>query len=332
MDVRIWGRARTLTLLLSFLGVMLAGLAHAGTLTVTAPNNGSFLGRTNAIRFQLKQARVQAKVTAVASLNSNPSQKITVEQNFTPNADGEVDGQLTLNFNEGTPEGEYTITVSVNEPNNSYNTETRNVTVDTTRPVFIEVSPLTGSFVGGTVLIRARINEPNIKEWRVTVNNNNIPNNSGSTSNLEVRWDTSGIKNDGPQTITISVKDEADNETSRTVNVTLDRVRPSATILTPNGITPIRQQSNIPVAIDVSDQFERSIDVTGIEVILQTLDGRFIQRVSRVSSRNNGNATQWSGRIRWNKSLPTVFRMIVNITDKAGNVAIQQSVVVRYGS
>lgn len=203
--------------------------------------------------------------------------------------------------------------------------------IDTEKPQFLEVNPLGDSFVRGIVSIRVKLKEPNLKEWRVQVNGTNIPNNSGTSTNFEVRWDTSGILKDGPQTITITAKDQANNETSKSISVTLDRIAPTSTILTPTGSGSVRQNTNIPVAIDIKDQFANSVDFTGIDVILQKMDGSFIQRVSRVSINAAAQTLHWSGRIRWTKTLPSQFKMIVNVTDRAGNVAVQQTVIVSYG-
>lgn len=303
-------------------------LAWAGILTVTSPNNGDFLGRTNTIKFNLKQCVVKAKVTAVVSRDSNPSETIVVTKDFEPDNDGNVTGELTLNFNPATPEGDYTIAVSVTEPGNSYNSETRNVVVDTVLPKFLEFNPTSNSFVRGVVPIRVKLEEPNIKEWRVQVNNQDIPNNSGDSDIFEVNWDSDSVQLDGAQTINVTTKDKANNEASQSITITLDRVSPIGTVLAPNPGTQIRPRSNIPVAINVIDQFNGSIDVNGVDVLLLDLAGNEIGRVARRAASANGTILNWTGRIRWKQNLPAQFRMVVRTRDRAGNVGVPQEIAI----
>lgn len=307
--------------------VLVAQIAWAGTLTVTSPNNGDFLGRTNSIRFNIRDSVVQVTVRATVTRDSNPSERIQVERRFTPDGDGRITGDLQLNFNEGTPEGNYTIRVEAIEPNNPYNTETRNVVVDTKNPRFLEFNPINGSFVRGVVPIRVRLDEPNLKEWRVQIGSQDIPNNSGSQPSFTVPWDTQNVIRDGAQTINIKVDDEANNSVTKAINVTLDRVAPAIQILAPT-VTPINPRTDIPVAININDQFESSILQPGVTVQLRTMSGQFIAHVARRGTRVSGSTLQWTGRIRWQNNLPGQFKMVVTAVDRAGNRAATQEVVV----
>lgn len=308
---------------------VVSSAAFAGTLTVTSPNDGDFLGRTNTVKFQLRQAVVKAKVTATASRDANPNETIVVTQDFEPDTDGNVNGSLNLNFNPATPEGDYTITVTVTEPGNSYNQEVRHVVVDTVLPKFLEFNPINNAFVKGVVPIRVKLEEPNLKEWRVQVNSQDIPNNSGDLETFEVDWDSNSVQFDGQQTIGITVKDKANNEASQNITITLDRVAPVSSILAPNPGTEIRPRSNIPVVVNFADQFTGSINVSGISIELQDLDGHLIGLVARRSAAASGTTLNWTGRIRWKTNLPETFKMVVKCRDRAGNVGVNQVITIR---
>src|SRR6185436_16276420 len=120
----------------------------------------------------------------------------------------------------------------------------------------------------GIVTITVLVQEPNFKDYRVTINGNDIPNNTGETLNngeFTVTWDTNGIQLDGTQTIGIRLRDLANNEDNRTITVTLDRVKPSVNIVQPRSDTSLRRGSNVSVAVDVTDVSTTSVDITGIE-------------------------------------------------------------------
>ncbi|MBX7131874.1 MAG: hypothetical protein K1X67_04255 [Fimbriimonadaceae bacterium] len=311
----------------SALAFVVASAAMAGTLTVTSPNNGDFLGKTNTLRFNIRNSVVQVTVRATVTRDANPSEKITVEKRFTPDGDGKITGDIALNFNEGTPEGNYTIKVEAIEPNNAYNTETRNVVVDTKVPEFFEFNPITNSFVKGVVPIRVRLNEPNLKEWRVQIGSQDIPNNSGNQPNFTVFWDSANVQRDGQQTINIKVDDEANNSVTKSITVTLDRIAPVIQVLGPTA-TPVNPGTDIPVAININDQFERSILQPGVTVVAKTMDGQFIANVARKGTRTSGNTLQWTGRIKWQNNLPGKFKIVVTAVDRAGNRGASQEVVV----
>ncbi len=76
--------------------------------------------------------------------------------------------------------------MTVNEPNNPYNEVRLNVLVDVKRPEFLDYSPNNGSFVKGTVKIQASIRETNVRDWQVRVNEEDIPNNTGTGNTVTV--------------------------------------------------------------------------------------------------------------------------------------------------
>jgi hypothetical protein len=319
--------------LLCFLTV--TAVAMAGSLTVTSPTEGAYLGTSNQLKFIIRNATLEVTVRAVVT---GPTGSTTIEQRFTPNPEGRIDSQLALNFSSSSPQGAYTIQVTATEPGNTYNTVLLNVNVDVTAPKFLEFSPNQGAFVNGSVPIYVKLDEPNVKEFRVQINNQDIPNNTGGSEEIvngafTVNWDTSGIERDGPQTITVRVKDLADNEATQTMNVTLDRVAPVATIVYPRSNSRLNPASTISVVVDIRDFSSSSVDVTGIDVILTRPDGSFIARVPRSSFRSaSGNVMRWSGRVRWRAgALTPQVKIRVNTVDKAGNVANMQETLIRIG-
>lgn len=315
--------------LLALVVLLAAALASAQTFNVTAPVEGAFLGLNNEVRFLIKGAQQEVRVRVRAT---GPGGTTEVEGRFTPNADGDIDRSLTLNFSESTPEGAFVIEVTATEPGQTYTPITRNVTVDVTKPKFLTFSPLAGSFVSGIVPIRVVLDEPNVEEWRVQVNNQDIPNNTGTSQSFVVNWDTAGITQDGSHTITIRVRDKADNEATQSINVTLDRVPPVISIQFPRSDSNILPRNDFPVVVDVVDGAQGSVDVTGIDVVLEHPDGRFIARVARTSIRNIGGTVRWSGRVRHLRSnLPSHFNIVVTAVDRAGNVATPQTVSINLG-
>jgi hypothetical protein len=305
-------------------------MAFAGTLTVKSPTEGQFLGLNNSIKFQITGAVVNVTVKATVT---GPNGTIVVEDDFTPDGNGKIDNQLSLNFNQNTPEGDYSIKVEATEPNNTYTPTTLNVKVDTNKPKFLSFVPSTNSFVRGQVKIRAKLKETNPKQWEVKVDGNPIPNNTGTGLDVSADWDASTLTEDGEHTITIVAKDQADNSQTQSISVTLDRNAPVTTIAFPRSDTKLQPGTTIAVIVDVRDASSSSVDVTGLDVVARKLDGTYITRVSRVSVKANGSDTmRWTGRIRYQRGLlPSKFKLVVTAVDKAGNVATKQEVTVTIG-
>lgn len=303
----------------------------AGTLVLKSPTEGAFLGLTNSIDFSVTGARVQVTVTATIT---GPAGTTKVSKEFTPDADGKINDSIALNFSEGTPTGDYTLTLSATEPGNTYTDQTVKVKVDVEKPKFFSFSPSDGAFVTGTVKIRASILEQNIKDWRVQVNGQDIPNNTGIANDVAVDWNASLVKTDGPQTITIVVRDQANNETTKTLNVTLDRIKPTISIVYPRSDTRIIPNTTINVTIDITDASTNSVDGSGIDVVVKKMDNTYIELVSRVSISPNGDKTlRWIGRIRYRPGqVPTQFKIAVTAVDRAGNHAVPQEVSLKFGA
>lgn len=313
--------------------MVLAPIAAGQNLTVTTPTDGSYLGQTNQLKFTVTGANVEVTITADVT---GPGGTTTISDRFTPNVDGKIESQLPLNFSEASPEGAYTITVTGKRNDNQsvFGTVARNVTVDVVKPKFLQFNPIANAYVKGVVPIVVKVLEPNFKDYRVQINGQDIPGNTGTslTNQLfSVSWDTSGILNDGSQNIGIRLRDLAQNESNQTVSVTLDRVNPTATITQPLANVKLRRRSDVSVSVDIVDSSTSSIDVTGVDVVARTMLGGFIAKVARSSFRSaGGNTMRWTGRLRYRAGIPNGFKIVVNVRDKAGNVGTQQEIVVQY--
>ena len=306
---------------------LVAQFSMAATITVTEPVAGAFLGQSNSLKFNITGSNAQVEVTVQTVNVANPSINFTARQQFTPDADGKVSGTIPLNFNDSTPGGAYNITVTATEPGNFYNSPpVIPVTIDVDDPKFVNFNPVSNTFVKGLVPIIVELREPNIDEWKVQVNGSDIPNNTGNSSNFTVTWDTSLISTDGAQSVNLTVKDKAQNSSSTTISLTLDRIVPSSDILAPRSGDPIRPNSNITVVVNVTDQFQGSVDLTGIDVTAEHPDGTYIGRVARRSINANGNTVTWTGRILAARDFPRTFKLVARATDRAGNVAVVQEV------
>jgi hypothetical protein len=308
-------------------GICSALSAFAATFSVTSPTEGKWLGSTNTLSFNGSGAHVQVSVKAVIT---GPGGSTTVSTNVNPDVNGAFTGTLPLNFSQNVAQGSYTLAVTATEPGNTYTPVNLNVLVDTKTPKLLEYSPAQNSFSKGNVPIFFKVLENNMKEWRVTVGGSDIPNNTGTTeTTIMVNYDSSGLDVDGSQNIALTAKDQADNTLSFSIPLTIDRKPPSSVIQFPQSSSPVRPRTNINVLVDITDQFAGSVDLTGIDVVVQNINGTLISRASRLAWTNIGNSTwRWSGRIRYVKTLPSTFKIVVSAIDKAGNLAIRQEVTV----
>jgi hypothetical protein len=307
---------------------MMSAVSFAQTLTVTAPTNNQFLRSNNTLTFNGRGGRVQVTVSATIT---GPGGSSVVSTTAVPSQNGDFAGSLSLNFTQTSAQGSYTVVVRCTEPGQTYAPTTLSVTVDTRNPKLLEFRPAQNSFVRAAVPIRFKLLEDNMKDWRVTINNADIPNNSGTTErDIALNWDPTTLETDGPQTIGLAVRDQANNPLNFSIPITLDRRPPRSTIQYPLASTPIRRGSDLLVIVDVVDQFSNSVDVTGIDVRMVNMNGVLITRVPRESWRASGaNTSRWTGRIRSRVQLPSQFKIVVTSVDKAGNNGSVQEVTVR---
>jgi hypothetical protein len=322
--------------------------AMAGTINVSSPAKGSPTNPTavrnaTTINFSLtamgkSEARISVTVRRVSD-NSIffQADDATRVQPSTTNDDGS--GSYNLTFLEGTPEVTYKVEVRafpVQAGATTYNIDQDLfVRPDLTKPKILEFSPLSGAYAKGTVTIRVKISEPNLKDWRVQVNNQDIPNNQGTTVNangeFSVTWDTSGIRFDGQQQVNVRVRDQADNEENINIPVVVDRVAPTVVIQSPQNGAAFGAGSTINVTVDITDFNANSVNSSGVDVVIRDSANRFIGRVSRISfSQNSATGNRWVGRIRWRTGLPSTMKIIVTVVDRAGNrPTTSQTVTVR---
>lgn len=318
--------------ILSALAAVAALASHAGTITVTKPTTGDFLGKSNTVSFNIENSVTEVTVKVTATQVADPTVQISTSKKFTPDGFGKVTGSVTLNLSSGLPSGPYTVVVEATEAGNPYNSVPPiAVTVDVKDPEFLQFNPINGAFVRDNVNIFSSFLEDNMEEWRVQINAADIPNNTGNTNVLSVLWNANLEIEDGQKTVNISAKDKAGNTKNQSFSVTLDRVAPTSTILAPTGNETILPGTNLAVVIDIVDQFAAAVDERTVEVKLEDISGNFIGRVARRSVRNSGTTLSWSGRIRNIGDLPSSFDIVVTATDKAGNRATDQRVRVTRG-
>ena len=320
------GKSRTkmLRTLLGIVFALFACLASAGTLTVTSPTTGSYIGTSNSLSFNITGAVVQVTVTVTVTYPNAATS--TYSQEFTPDNQGDVAGSMDLDFTESDPQGVYKINVAATEPNNTYAPTNLSVTLLPEPPVFTAYSPGTGGFVNGTVHIRATIQDSYLQQWRVQVNGQDIANNTGTTNMVAVDWDTSGIKSDGAQTVTITATDLANNTATQTIALTLIRIPPVVTVQYPTSGTTLVPGSDISILLTIQTEFSGAVDKQGVTVLAETTNGSFLAMASVISF-TPGTTGTWSGRIRYQPGLLRgQFKLVVTCQDKAGNVAAPQTV------
>lgn len=310
----------------------LASAAIAGTLTVTAPANGAFVGSSTTITFRIAGGVVEVTVRAVITSKSTGA-STTLTTQVTPDENGDANGSLQWSPSTSFPEGDYTIHVTATEPGNTYKPTTIIVTLDRLDPRLFEYSPINNSFINGPINITALIDEPNIDTWRVTVNDADLPNNTGSTPSVNVLWDPENIELDGEQTVKILVKDLARNESTQTITVTLDRAAPVVNVVYPRVNQAIIPGSIVTVLVLIQDISSTSVDPVAVVAEIQDMGGNVIRRVSRLTYEEvNSTTARWVG--RW-RAVTTggveKFKLVVNVVDRAGNVAATQTVPLHFG-
>ncbi|MEM4408394.1 MAG: hypothetical protein QXI19_06595 [Candidatus Caldarchaeum sp.] len=317
--------SKALVVLVTILASALPVLA--GVLVVTAPVDGAFVGGATTISFRIEGGVVEVTVRAVITAQVGGS-ATTLTTRVTPDHKGRASGSMTWNPSRSFPEGLYTIEVSAEEPGNSYNTVTLSVTLDRKEPRLLDFSPQPGTFLRTTIRITGEIMEPNLEEWKVTVNDEDIPNNTGTGNTIDVFWDPSNIEEDGPQTIKIKMKDRAQNEATKEIEVFLDRAPPQINVLFPRSGQAVRPNTVMGVAFDVVDSRSTSVDVMAITVEIRDMSDNLIRRVARMRYREvNETTSRWEGRalVRLPGNV-TSFQLVVTAIDKAGNPAVVQRV------
>ncbi|MBS1714517.1 MAG: hypothetical protein JST30_09300 [Armatimonadetes bacterium] len=334
-----WSR---IFLALSLFAASVAASAQR-TITVTSPVKNDYLGKTNSLKFAITGAQFKVTLKVKATLEADPTQTFTVEKDFTPAADNKITDSVALNFGDFTdPSGTNKWSIKVtptekdgggNDLSGQYNTVPPiQVFVDIVAPKFLNVNPINNQYVKGKITISAGIQETLVDQWKVQMNSGDFANNSGSTKNVNVQYDTNLIQKDGQQTIDIKVDDRAKNSATKQVKVTLDRKAPSGEVVTPRPNTSLPPNTDISVVLNVRDQFADSVSVSGVDVKYVTLSNQFLGRVSRKSTNNSGTTLVWTGRIRWTSWLPKEFKIVVTLIDKAGNPGQKQEVRVKIGN
>ncbi|HET6644858.1 MAG TPA: hypothetical protein VFG65_05105 [Fimbriimonadales bacterium] len=308
--------------------------ASAGTLIVQSPNDGDFVGQNTIITFRITGGVNQVTVRAVITADEGGA-STTLQTQVNPDENGNANGTLNWNPSESFPEGGYTIVVTATEAGNKYNEVTIHVILDRLAPRLFEYSPLNNSFINGPINITARIDEPpkNILEWRVTVNDADLPNNTGQSQDVSVLWDPANIEQDGVQTVKIKVKDRAQNESTQEITVTVDRAAPVLDAVYPRNNQAIRPGSIVTFLVLVHDITSDSVDPVAVILEIRDLNDNVLRRVSRLRYDDVDETTaRWVG--RWRANLPPGndhFKLTIRAVDRAGNVAAPQEVPLHFG-
>ncbi|MFN8221091.1 MAG: hypothetical protein U0S12_13290 [Fimbriimonadales bacterium] len=323
-----------------------AVLAHAGTLTVTEPaagtvNDPTLVGSNSKVKYNITGAVNSIRFSLrLVKLSDNSIVTLSAGDPVSPDADGKASGEIALSLDrEQIDDVPYRLEVRAADVNGAttYNPIDLFVKPDLTKPKILEFNPADRTYVKGLVRITVRIEEPNLKEWRVQIDNKDIPNNTGTTVNanneFEVTWDTTRVELDGFRNINVKVRDQADNETTKTIEVAVDRVAPTLEFKSPRSGSIVAPGTTINVAVDITDFSQDSQDASGIDVVVRDMNNKFILRVTRVQYINVGEKVKgWRGRIRWVQGkLPSQFKIIATAVDKAGNRANPQTITVRLG-
>lgn len=307
-------------------------LSLAGTLTVQSPNNGQFVGLTTEVKVQTDGGFT--KVTVVVSIvQQGGGASTTLRTDVFPDGDGKGNGTMTWNANSSFPEGLYDITVSATADDTTYNDVVRTVTLDRTKPRFVEFAPTDGSFFNGTVNITALLNESSgIKEWRVTIDGQDIPNNTGTTLTVNVPYTPAVDDDDGPREVKIVAKDLADNLAEVEFTMILDRQAPQVAVTYPRSEFRVRPNSTLAVTVEITDSTGDAVDVSAVVVELHDMDGTFLRRVSRRSyTAISETQSRWVGRVRMRVGNRTRVKLVVYVIDRAGNAAVTQEVPIQVG-
>ena len=282
---------------------------------------------SNTLTFHVSGETLQTTVTATIT---GPNGSSTSSNKFTPSSSGTIDGSLPIDFNSSSPAGDYTISVTGTASGATFNTVTVTVHVIVKGPTFLDFNPISGDFVNGTVHITATISDANLKNWKVQVDNADIPNNTGTTNDVSVNWDTTNATNGSSHTINITATDLAGNTVNQSMSVTVDRTKPTINVVYPLSSTPIIEGTEVDVIIDITAISSSAINQNGIDVLAQTTAGAYITRVARVSATAlNSTTLRWTGRIRAiSVKLPKRFNIVTTAIDNAGNVATPSTVTV----
>jgi hypothetical protein len=308
--------------LLVVVALMLLAVFANADLTVTSPLNGGYLGTNNTLSFRVTGATLQTTVTATITGQGSTTSS---SNKFTPDGTGTINGTLPITFSSTSPSGAYTITVTASSPGATFTPVVLNVNVIVTPPKFLDFTPISGRFVQGIVHIRATISDPqaNFENWKVQVDGLDIPNNTGTTTNVSVDWDTSTATNNSSHSISIVATDLAGNTASQNIQVTVDRTKPTIAVTYPQAGVAINAGSEVDVIVDVSAASASALSATGIDVLAETSTGAYITRVALVSAKSlNSTTLRWTGRILTKLvRLPKTFKLAVTAMDLAGNSA-----------
>jgi hypothetical protein len=144
-------------------------------------------------------------------------------------------------------DGVYTIELGVYDKAGNVATKSLQVIVDNSPPSALIESPVEGSFLRGTVLIRAVGGDLNFGKMELRIDSILVK--TSLVAGREVmEWDTTDYA-DGEHTVSLTVLDKAGNKVEKSVNVIVDN---SAPIIGVPSWVPREPAANVPVQVNVT--------------------------------------------------------------------------------
>lgn len=200
--------------------------------------------------------------------------------------------------------GEYNLSFRLKDYADNLLVKNVSITIDNADPELNVLSPLNGSFVGTEFWINASVNGTfsSIVEKQFNVSNSTFSKTgdfNGTFNTLEV--------SEGEYNITYTTSDEAGNEVSERVNVTLDKTRPSLNLTLPNDSTV--ETGNFTVNTTYNDS------LAGIDSAKY-----YIRNSSGLQLKGALNATVNSSKLQDGS-----YTIGVEVNDTAGNLASEEA-------
>jgi PKD repeat protein len=144
-------------------------------------------------------------------------------------------------------DGVYTIELDVYDQAGNVAAKSLQVIVDNSLPSALIESPTEGSFLRGSVLIRAVGGDSNFGKMEIRIDDSLVKTSLVAGREV-VEWDTTDYA-DGAHTVSLTVVDKAGNEAEVSVNVIVDN---SAPIIGIPYWMPKEPAANVPVQVNVT--------------------------------------------------------------------------------
>lgn len=150
-------------------------------------------------------------------------------------------GWDTMNY----PDGSHTLTLTIYDKAGNINETDVTVTMDNTLPALSIVSPSSGDFLKGTVLVELTGNDDNFDKMELYFDDTLVETFSTSGTNTYT-WNTLTYT-DGVHTISLAVNDKAGNSATDVITVTIDNTSPVGEISKPAADIYLRGLNEVSV-------------------------------------------------------------------------------------